>query len=299
MRLVSLVVMLLLGAAAPAAAHDVSEHAAPGIASNVRSTVVSARLPDGVALEVLHNGRALLLRNGSGGPVTVVTSGGGERMTVPAGGRLRWHEDAAHPGPSDAGPDRPVRHWRVALLAGGQRYEATGELRWVPGPPPWPWLAGAALLAGGSSLLGSTALLRTGATRNARRWLAAPLALAVAASVAHTAAAFAARNPEESLLGDYLPQAGCWALGAVAAVLLARGRRDGLWLGALAAAGLLLVTVTGAAAVLWSPVVLVALPATLDRLLVIAALGLAAGFLLALPLDRSVPERAPYAPGGP
>lgn len=288
MRLVSLVVMLLLGAAAPAAAHDVSEHAVPGVASEVRSAVVSARLPDGVALDVLHNGRALLLRNRSGEAVTVVTSGGSERMTVPAGGRLRWHEDTAHPDPSAVGPQRPVRHWRVVLLAGGQRYEVTGELRWAPGPSPWPWLAGAALLA-----VAGAALSRAVAVR---QWLAAALATAVASSVAHTAAALAARTAEGSrwsLLGDYLPQAGCWALGAAAAVLLARNRRDGLWLGALSSAGLLLVTATTAASVLWSSTVLVALPATLDRLLVITALGLAAGFLLAVPLGHPVLRPAP------
>lgn len=287
MRLLCLVVLLLLAGAGPAAAHDVSEHSAPGVASDLRSTVVSAPLPGGVTLDVLANGRALLLHNGSGGPVTVVTSGGSVRMEVPPGGRLQWH-DAAHPDPSSVGRNHPVQRWRLELLAGGQRYEVTGELRWAPGPSPWPWLAGAALLA-----VAGAALSRAVAVR---QWLAAALATAVASSVAHTAAALAARTAEGSrwsLLGDYLPQAGCWALGAAAAVLLARNRRDGLWLGALSSAGLLLVTATTAASVLWSSTVLVALPATLDRLLVITALGLAAGFLLAVPLGHPVQRPAP------
>ncbi|MQA14654.1 MAG: hypothetical protein GEV09_10915 [Pseudonocardiaceae bacterium] len=283
MRVLLLVVLLLLAGAAPAAAHDVSEHGAPGVASNLRSTPVSAPLPGGVTVDVLHNGQALLLRNGSGVPVTVVTSGGSARMEVPAGGRLQWHEDAAHPDPSVVGPDRPVRQWRVELLTGGQRYEAVGEVRWTPGPSPWPWFAAAAVLA---------AVVAAAARR---RWLAAPLGAAVAASVTHNAAALAARAGESSLLGDYLPQAGCWALGAAAAYLLARDRGDGLWLGALASAGLVLLTATRAAPVLWSSTVLVSLPATLDRLLVIAASGLAAGYLLALPRIAQ-PVRAPRRP---
>lgn len=290
MRLLCLVVLLLLGVAAPASAHGGSDHGAPGIASDVRSVVVAARLPDGVALRVLQNGQALLLRNGSDAAVTVVT--GSARMTVPAGGRAQWHHDTAHPDPSAVGPDRPVRQWRVALLADGQRYEVVGELRWSPGPSPWPWLAGAALLVAGAAALSRAAA--------PRQWRAAALATAVGASIAHTAAALATRPAGWALLGDYLPQLACWALGAAAAALLARDRRDGRWLGALAAAGLLLVTASTATPVLWSSTVLVAVPATLDRLLVTVALGLAAGYLLALPLDRPAREAAvPATPRRP
>ncbi|MGH3980462.1 MAG: hypothetical protein ACRDRZ_15900, partial [Pseudonocardiaceae bacterium] len=111
----------------------------------------------------------------------------------------------------------------------------------------------------------------------------------VAASVAHTAAALAARTaegPRWALLGDYLPQAGCWALGVLAAVLLARGRRDGLWLAALAAAGLLLLTLARDATVLSASTVLVALPAWVDRALVTLTAGLGAGALAGLPRRR-------------
>ncbi|MGH4023282.1 MAG: hypothetical protein ACRDRV_01715, partial [Pseudonocardiaceae bacterium] len=116
-------------------------------------------------------------------------------------------------------------------------------------------------------------------------WPAVALALAVLASAGHTAAALAARTAEGSrwgLLGDYLPVAGCWALGAVAVVLLARGRTEGAGLGALAGAGLALVTLVRDAAVLGASTVLVALPAELDRMLVVSILGLSAGALVGL-----------------
>ena len=76
--------------------------------------------------------------------------------------------------------------------------------------------------------------------------------------------------------------AGCWALGAVAVVLLSRGRAEGAGLGALAATGLALVTLVRDAAVLGASTVLVLLPAELDRVLVASILGLTSGVLVGL-----------------
>lgn len=271
MRLLVLVGMLLLVTATPATAHEAPDPGS-GIASDARSSVVADTLPPGVTIEVLQNGLALRLHNTTGAPVTVPEAG----LRVPPGGSVQWHLDAAHP----AG-DPPGHRWRVVVEVAGRPYEVLGEVRWTPGPTPWPWLTGAALLA---------VALAVAARRQGRAaWLAVPLGLAVLCSVGHNGAALAARTAEGSrwgLLGDYLPQAGCWALGVFAMALLVRGKPEGAGLGALATAGLALVTMIQDGAVLGASTVLVVLPAGLDRLLVAGILGLATGVLGALCASR-------------
>ena len=252
----------------PSTAHEADGADSSGVASDARSSVVAADLPPGITLDVLQNGLALRLRNDSPSVVTVPEPG----SQVPPGGSVQWHHDAAHPSP---GPH--VQPWRVVVEVDGVPHEVLGEVRWTPGPSPWPWLASAALLAAGLAL----AAWRT------RRpaWLAVPLGLAMLASAGHTAAELAARTAEGSrwaLLGDYLPEFGCWALGGLAVVLLARGRSDGLGLAVLAALGLVLVTLIRDGAVLGASTVLVTLPADLDRTLVAGSAGLAAGTFTAL-----------------
>jgi hypothetical protein len=111
------------------------------------------------------------------------------------------------------------------------------------------------------------------------------LGLAEFMSVGHTAAALAARTaegPRWALLGDYLPEFGCWLLSAVAVVLLVRSRVEAGGLGALAAVGLVLGTLVRAGAVLGASTVLIALPADLDRALVAGTVGLSAGVFAGL-----------------
>ncbi|MGH3687295.1 MAG: hypothetical protein ACRDRQ_12870 [Pseudonocardiaceae bacterium] len=268
MRLLFLVAVLLLAGAGGAAAHDVTGDGSTGVASDARSSVVADDLPPGVMLEVLQNGLALRLRNGSPALVAVRDPG----LQVAPGSSVQWHLDAAHPSP---GP--PVQPWQVIIEVNGVPHHVLGEVRWTPGPSPWPWLAAAALLAAG---LGAV-VWRAGKPA----WLVVPLAAAILTSIGHTAAALAARTaegPRWALLGDYLPESGCWVLGAVAVVLLARGRAEADGLGALAAAGLVLVTLVRAGAVLGASTVLVALPADLDRALVTGTAGLATGVFAGL-----------------
>lgn len=264
--------LLMLGVsvflAIPATAHEADGPGSAGVASDARSSVVADDLPPGITIEVLQNGLALRLRNGSSTSVLVREP----PLRVSPGESVRWHLDAAHPSPGPV-----VQPWRVDVEVDGTPSQVLGEVRWIPGPSPWPWLAGAALLAVG--LVGVAWRLRRTA------WLAVPLGLAVLASVGHTTGALAARTaegPRWALLGDYLSQAGCWALGLLAVVLLARGRRDGWSLGVLAALGLMLVTLARDAAVLGASTVIVTLPADVDRLLVTSAVGLAAGTLAGL-----------------
>ncbi|HEY2765418.1 MAG TPA: hypothetical protein VGJ13_15620 [Pseudonocardiaceae bacterium] len=266
-----------------AAAHDVSGHGAAGEAADARSSVVADDLPPGVRFEVLQNGLALRLRNDSSAVVRVREP----PLPVAPGHSVQWHVDAAHP---SAGPHPPVQPWRVVIEVNGVAHQVLGEVRWTPGPSPWPWLAGAALLAAG---LAGTAWRWRGPA-----WLAMPLGLAVLASIGHTGAALAARTAEGSrwaLLGGYLPQAGCWVLGTLAVLQLGRGRTEGAGLGALAAAGLVVITLARDGVVLGAPVVLVSLPAALDRVLVAGIIGLSAGVLAGLLLTRSIERRTPSA----
>lgn len=270
-RLLALVVLFLLATAVPAAAHD-TEDAGPPIASDARSAVVAEDLPPGVTLDVLQNGWALRLRNESPSVVTVRDPA----LQVPPGGSVQWHLGAAH---ADEGPHPAVQPWRVTVDVGGATHQVLGEVRWTAGPSPVPWLVGAGILAAGVVLAGWV-LRRPGV-------LAAALAAAIVVSIAHNAAALADRTAEGSrwaLLGDYLPQVGCWLLGALAVALLVRSRADGLGLGALTAVGLVLVTLVRDGSVLDSSTVVVALPAVVDRLAVTVSVGLAAGVLAALPL---------------
>jgi hypothetical protein len=71
MRLLFPVAVLLLASADTAAAHNVSEDGATGVTSNARSTVVTDDLPPGVTFEMLQNGLAVRLHNGSSALVVV------------------------------------------------------------------------------------------------------------------------------------------------------------------------------------------------------------------------------------
>jgi hypothetical protein len=81
---------------------------------------------------------------------------------VSSGPVARWHHHRTHRMGASPLPDvrrtpdqvhvQPPR--RVNLRQGDTPIVITGELTWVPGPSPWPWLAAAATLAVGCVLLG-------------------------------------------------------------------------------------------------------------------------------------------------
>lgn len=62
-----------------------------------------------------------------------------------------WHDHRIHwmspsPPPSVEGTEGPtlveeLSPWEVPFVYEGQEFAVVGELRWVPGPSPWPWLA--------------------------------------------------------------------------------------------------------------------------------------------------------------
>lgn len=62
--------------------------------------------------------------------------------------RIHWMSPLLPPAVTEnAGAETVVQErWSVPASAGGERVEVVGELRWVPGPSPWPWLVGALIL---------------------------------------------------------------------------------------------------------------------------------------------------------
>ena len=75
--------------------------------------------------------------------------------------RIHWMKPRSLPVVVDTREEALINSWVVPFGGGGQDYEVTGELRWVPPPSPLPWLA-IALLLTLPALLGLLALRRDG-----------------------------------------------------------------------------------------------------------------------------------------
>jgi hypothetical protein len=204
---------------------------------------------------------------------------------VSAAPEVQWHDHYAHWGdatlPSQvlADPDHEhlIRAWQVDLVSDGRTYQVRGELRWVPGPSPLPWILVAAALA--------IAVSRLGLVRRSQFPLAAATAVLVAASATHGIATILGRqaeNPWTILAHEYLPIALAWLVGAAAVGLLAGGRATGRWFAALAAVGLGALALLQDLPVWWSSTSVVALPTGWDRALVSITAGVALGILVAV-----------------
>lgn len=188
--------------------------------------------------------------------------------------------------------------WTLQLRQGTQAVTVAGDLRWVPGPAVWPWVALAVALAAAVLL----------ASRSATAWrpaLAAGLVLLVAVDVVSTAGLWLGLR--SALLGKVtgvVMQAAGWVAGAVAAWLLLRRRslENALFLTLFAAA---MVSVVGGIAdltVLSRSQLVSVLPSALARVLVAAKLGLGVGLGLAalLRLRRASSQGTPAgADAGP
>jgi len=164
-------------------------------------------------------------------------------------------------------------------------------VRWIPGPSPWPWIAGAAVLAIGT-VIGAR-------TRAAPTVLGAALTAALIGAVVHAVGAWTyATNAFPNRAGDALPTIGAAALGVVALVQL---RRRGLRAAAplLVFAGLFLGIAIGLADI--SALTRSQLPTdlapALDRLTIAVALG--GGVGVAVGAAFFVAERRPPPPPPP
>jgi hypothetical protein len=138
-----------------------------------------------------------------------------------------WHDHRAH----WTGPDPPavkadpgalhvvVPNWEVPLRQGDQVMVVRGDITWVPGLTPWPWvLAAVGLFA--AALAGAGGYQRP-------RVLAVVALVAVAADMVHTAGALLASTaPLAAQLYGAATAAAGWVVSGLAAYRLLRGRAD-------------------------------------------------------------------------
>jgi hypothetical protein len=260
--------------------------------SNYQTRVLGVRpAVAGVSVEVVDGGTRLRLNNGSGREVVVLGYQSEPWLRAGPGESVTWHDHRAH---WEAGePPAQVRRspgsaqvavprWTIELRTGRRLVDVVGEVRWVPGPSPLPWLAGAAVLA----------MAVVAATRG-RRWLGAlvaALALLVALDLVQLAGAWIeARPPLAGKLLTLGASAAGWVLAALAVRQLLRRRLESGLFQLLLAAGLLtLVSGLGDLGFLLRSQLANILPDQLVRAAVAAKLGLGTGALTAAALQLRV-----------
>ena len=107
----------------------------------------------------------------------------------------RWHDHRIHwmaqtePPQVKTDPTavQVIQDWTVPFTLGGEPFAVQGQLRWIPPPSPWPWLAAALIIA---SVVLTAAFLRSGDGAQRNRMLvrvgAAFVAAVVVLDVAHS-----------------------------------------------------------------------------------------------------------------
>jgi hypothetical protein len=257
--------------------------------SNYQTRVLGVRPAlEGVSVEMVDAGTRLRLHNRSDREVVVLGYAGEPWLRVQPGQSATWHDHRAHweaqeppaqvrrsPGSAQVA----VPEWTVKLRTGRRLADVVGEVRWVPGPSPLPWLAGAAVLA-----------MAVVAAGRGRRWLGAlvaALALVVALDLVQLAGAWIGARPPAAgkLLGLGASAAG-WVLAALAVRQLLRRRLESGLFQLLLAAGLLtVVSGLGDLGFLLRSQLASGLPDAILRAAVTAKLGLGIGALTAATLQ--------------
>jgi hypothetical protein len=281
-----LVALAAVVVVAPPAGADSLTGAEP---SNYQTRVLGVRPAlEGVSVEVVDTGTRLRLHNRSDREVVVLGYAGELWLRVQPGQSATWHDHRAHweaqeppaqvrrsPGSAQVA----VPEWTVKLRTGRRLADVVGEVRWVPGPSPLPWLAGAAVLA-----------MAVVAAGRGRRWLGAlvaALALVVALDLVQLAGAWIGARPPLAgkLLGLGASAAG-WVLAALAVRQLLRRRLESGLFQLLLAAGLLtVVSGLGDLGFLLRSQLASGLPDAIVRAAVAAKLGLGIGALTAATLQ--------------
>jgi hypothetical protein len=220
-----------------------------------------------------------------------------EWRRIGSGDTVRWHEHRAHWMASQDPPavrrDPDSRHvvqpFTIELRRQGETIEVTGDVVWIPGPSPWPWLLAALGLA-----------VAVVAGSRLRRWpivFVVALAGAMGATAAHLAGEWGATSASiASTLGGSVYAIGAVGLGAVAVALLLARDDPSDATPAVLIAGLVLALGAGLAdlgSLGHSQVASTQTPA-LVRFEVAAALGLGVGLAAAAALRLRRP-----APGAP
>jgi hypothetical protein len=207
---------------------------------------------------------------------------------------VAWHDHRAHweaeepPAQVRRAPGSAqvvIPEWTVKLRTGGRLVDVVGEVRWVPGPSPLPWLVGAALLA--------MVVVAGGRARSWAAVLAAALGLLVALDLVQVAGAWTGvQAPLASRLPSLGASAAGWALAALAIRQLLRRRFESGLFQLLLAAGLLLaVGGLGDLGFLLRSQLASGLPDWMVRVAVTAKIGLGVGALVAAGLRLRVTVR--------
>jgi hypothetical protein len=212
---------------------------------------------------------------------------------------VAWHDHRAH-WEAEAPPAQVRRapgsaqvvipEWTVKLRTGGRLVDVVGEVRWVPGPSPLPWLVGAALLA--------MAVVAAGRTRRWAGALVVALGLVVALDLVQAAGAWAgAGAPLAGRLPPLGASAAGWVMAALAIRQLLRRRFESGLFQLLLAAGLLTaVGGLGDLGFLLRSQLAAGLPDWMVRVAVTAKIGLGVGALAAASLRLRVTVRD-WTPG--
>jgi hypothetical protein len=274
--------LLVLLVPAPASAHLIGGGIEP---SNYRSRIVAVRpaLPAGVAISLVNSGTRLKLSNGGTREAVVLDPDGTPFLRVAPGSTVSWNDQRTHwtgatPPAVRRAPGRAqvvLPRWTVQLRYGGQLVEVSGEVRWVPGPPPLLWLGLAAVLA--------ICVVAVGGAAFWRHALAAVLALVVAIDLLHTAGAWAGVDAPllASLLASSISLIG-WAVALLSIRQLLRGRSESGLFQLLLAVGLIAVVggLSDLGTLLRSQVA-TALPESAARAAVAGKIGLGVGAIAA------------------
>ncbi|MGH9139431.1 MAG: hypothetical protein ACRD0G_20665 [Acidimicrobiales bacterium] len=218
----------------------------------------------------------------------------------------RWHDHRIHWMGNQDPPqvrDDPGRthvvipEWTITMRMGDQTIEATGDLVWVPGPSPVPWLVLAAALAAGVALLAVTPVWA--------RALAVVLAAAAVIDIIHAvgigwAKAGGVGTKVGQLASGSFYALVAWIAAGIGVWLLARRKPEGLLAAGFAGAFITLFGGIVDFSDLTRSQVPFAWSATLARLLVAASLGIGVGLVIAAvlgvrryPIARPIPDPAP------
>lgn len=113
-------------------------------------------------------------------------------VKVSSAPRYAWHDHRIHymspglpPQVRDKGQLIRIFSWQVPFTYGGRQHELSGELLWVPGPSPWPWLLVALLAVAVPALLGLRSKSQSGTWTGLVRPAAATLGVIAVANLTH------------------------------------------------------------------------------------------------------------------
>lgn len=106
--------------------------------------------------------------------------------------RYAWHDHRIHwmsfglpPQVRDKGKLTRIFSWQIPFTYGGRQHQLGGELLWVPGPSPWPWLLAALPVVAIPALLGLRSKPESGRWPGLVRPAAATLGVLAAANLIH------------------------------------------------------------------------------------------------------------------